>query len=158
MFEPNCNPDMMPAIRPYLRESLFGYGELARLCVCVLRKADKPLTLEHIVGRIVDAKGLVVEARVQRLRIVRKPMQNQNAKILFELTDSEREKIQSQKPKTFLEIPKSTQEEIKNTCLSTEFFLSANYLNREPNEKTDEKANLDFALRCRSAFPPDMSD
>jgi hypothetical protein len=39
IFEPQTNPDLIPAVRPYARSLLFAYGELTVLAYDALRLA-----------------------------------------------------------------------------------------------------------------------
>ncbi|HUB14425.1 MAG TPA: hypothetical protein VMB34_20915 [Acetobacteraceae bacterium] len=67
MFEPECRPDMIPAIRPYLRGLFFGYQELSRLTASALREAGKPVTPSWLTEWIIAAKGLgEVDNRLRR--------------------------------------------------------------------------------------------
>jgi len=67
MFEPECHPDMIPAIRPYLRDLFSGYQELSRLTLSALRAAGKPATPRWITEWIIAEKGLDdVDARLRR--------------------------------------------------------------------------------------------
>jgi hypothetical protein len=66
MFEPECRPDMIPSIRPYLRGTFFGYRELTRLVIDVLREAGKPVSLAYVVDRVVAVKGFEADARLRR--------------------------------------------------------------------------------------------
>jgi predicted RNase H-like nuclease (RuvC/YqgF family) len=66
IFEPDCNPEMIPAIRPLLRGLFFGYRELSRLTLDALRVAGKPIALAGIVEYAIATKGLEVDARLRR--------------------------------------------------------------------------------------------
>jgi len=66
MFAPDCNPDMIPPIRPGSHGLFFGYRELPRLCLDVLRKAGKPVALGAIVEWIIAAKGLTLDGRLRK--------------------------------------------------------------------------------------------
>ena len=79
LFSPETDPEAIPAKRAYRRARYFSRGELARLCLDALRKADKPLTTADIVASIVKAKGLpegvapsLTEKVLAYLRIKRK--------------------------------------------------------------------------------------
>ena len=79
LFSPETDPEAIPAKRAYRRARYFSRGELARLCLDVLRKADKPLTTADIVASVVKAKGLpegvapsLTEKVLAYLRIKRK--------------------------------------------------------------------------------------
>ncbi|HET6610111.1 MAG TPA: hypothetical protein VFG62_25825, partial [Rhodopila sp.] len=61
MFKPECNPDMIPPIRPAKRGLYFSYGQLPRLCLGILREAQGPVQFDVIVDRIVEAKGFTME-------------------------------------------------------------------------------------------------
>ena len=66
LFEPASNPELIPAIRPVSRRSLyFRHGEQPRLCVSALREAAKPVTTRHVAEYVMEAKGLVVEPAVR---------------------------------------------------------------------------------------------
>jgi hypothetical protein len=58
LFAPDCDPDMIPPIRPTPRGLFFRYGELARLSLRIMREAGRPVTLERIIGLAMEAKGL----------------------------------------------------------------------------------------------------
>ena len=66
MFEPECRPDMIPSVRPYLRGLFFGYSELSRLTWDALREAGGPVGLAQIAEWITEAKGLPMDARLRR--------------------------------------------------------------------------------------------
>lgn len=66
MFEPECHPDMIPSVRPYLRGLFFGYREVSRLTLDALREAGGPVRLDQIAAWITAAKGLPVDARLRR--------------------------------------------------------------------------------------------
>jgi len=40
MFSPDCNPDLIPSVRPYLRGLYFGYRELSRLGLDAMWRAE----------------------------------------------------------------------------------------------------------------------
>lgn len=66
MFSPDCDPDMIPPIKPVSRNLFFKYGQLPRLIMKVLREAEGPMALERIVDTVIEAKGLTVDSRVMR--------------------------------------------------------------------------------------------
>ncbi len=67
IFEPDCNPEMIPSVRPLLRGLFFGYRELSRLTLDALREAGKPIALAGIVEWVIATKGLdAVDARLRR--------------------------------------------------------------------------------------------
>lgn len=66
MFEPECHPDMIPSVRPYLRGLFFGYRELTRLAIDALREVGKPVSLATVTDRIITAKGLDPDYRLRR--------------------------------------------------------------------------------------------
>jgi hypothetical protein len=66
MFAPECRPDMIPSVRPYLRGLYFGYRELSRMAVDILREAGKPVTLEYVVARVILVKGFEPDRRLRR--------------------------------------------------------------------------------------------
>ena len=82
MFSPDCNPEMIPPIRPGSQRLFFGYRELSRLCVDCLRQANGPVRLDQIVDRAIEVKGFTDDRRLRRhigdtaratlLRMVRK--------------------------------------------------------------------------------------
>lgn len=66
MFEPDCNPDKIPPIRPVGRSLFFRRGELSRLCLSALRDAGKPVRCRTVAEWAIGAKGLEVpDARVR---------------------------------------------------------------------------------------------
>lgn len=67
MFTPDCNPDMIPPIRPSGRQDLFfSYRELPRMCLNILRAAKGPMRLDHIVDRVVLLKGFELEGHLRK--------------------------------------------------------------------------------------------
>ena len=67
MFTPNCHPDMIPSIRPAgRRDMFFSYRELPRMCLDILRNAEKPLRLDHIAVQIGMLKGLDIDGPLRR--------------------------------------------------------------------------------------------
>ena len=67
MFTPDCHPDMIPPIRPAGRRDLFfSYRELPRMCLDILRNADKPLRLDHIAVQIGMLKGFDLAGPMRR--------------------------------------------------------------------------------------------
>jgi hypothetical protein len=59
IFSPETDPEAIPPRRTYRRSGYFRKGELARLCLDELRKADgQPITTAAIVDGIIKAKGL----------------------------------------------------------------------------------------------------
>jgi hypothetical protein len=58
IFSPETDPEAIPPKRTYRRSRYFARGELARLCLDILRVANGPLTTAEIVARIIKAKGL----------------------------------------------------------------------------------------------------
>jgi hypothetical protein len=66
MFEPQSNPDLIPAIRPSSRRCVyFRHGEQTRLCVSALREAGKPVTARYVAEYAMAAKGLEPEPRIR---------------------------------------------------------------------------------------------
>ena len=57
LFEPGADPEAIPDKRPYRRVKLFGQGELNRLILGVMRKANAPLTTAEIVTGVVAELG-----------------------------------------------------------------------------------------------------
>jgi len=66
IFEPDCNPEMIPSVRPLPRGLFFGYRELSRLTLDALREAGKPIALAGIVEWVIATKGLDEDARLRR--------------------------------------------------------------------------------------------
>lgn len=66
MFSPDCNPDMIPPIRPGSHGLFFGYRELSRFCMDCLRQANGPISLDQIVDRAIEAKGFTADRRLRR--------------------------------------------------------------------------------------------
>lgn len=59
IFSPETDPEAIPPRRTYRRSGYFKKGELARLCLDELRKAEgQPITTVTIVAGIIRAKGL----------------------------------------------------------------------------------------------------
>jgi hypothetical protein len=61
MFTPDCNPDMIPPIRPGSHGLFFRYRELSRLIYDVLREAKGPQPFEGIVDQVVAIKGFTMD-------------------------------------------------------------------------------------------------
>ena len=66
LFSPDCDPDMIAPIRPSSRGLFFGYREVTRLCLDIMREARKPITLDSIIDRVVLLKGLPDDSMVRR--------------------------------------------------------------------------------------------
>jgi hypothetical protein len=66
MFTPDCNPDMIPPIRPGSHGLFFSYGELPRMCLGILREAKGPMRFDHIVDRVILAKGIEPDGHLRR--------------------------------------------------------------------------------------------
>jgi hypothetical protein len=66
MFKPECNPEMIPPIRPAKRGLYFSYGQLPRMCLGILREARGSVRFDVTVDRIVDAKGFNLDGHVKR--------------------------------------------------------------------------------------------
>ena len=66
MFVPDCDPETIPPIKPVSPNLFFKYGELPRLIINILRKAQGPLLLDQVVNAVTEAKGLVVDRKVRR--------------------------------------------------------------------------------------------
>ena len=72
LFEPEANPELIPAIRPTSRRSLFfRHGEQMRIACDVLREADKPMRCRGVAEGVMLRKGLPVknEAVVQSVSL-----------------------------------------------------------------------------------------
>jgi hypothetical protein len=68
LFSPGTNPDAIPPKRAYRRTRYFAAGELSRLCLDALRKADgKPIAAGEIAKAAISEKGLPAERRIPRL-------------------------------------------------------------------------------------------
>ena len=66
MFAPDCNPEMIPSIRPGSHGLFFSYRELPRLCMDYLRRAKGPVNLDQIVDHAIAVKGFVPDRRLRR--------------------------------------------------------------------------------------------
>jgi hypothetical protein len=66
LFSPDCDPDMIAPIRHSPRGLFFGYREVTRLCLDIMREARKPLTLDSIIDRVVMLKGLPDDSMIRR--------------------------------------------------------------------------------------------
>jgi hypothetical protein len=66
LFIPDTDPEMIAPIRPSSRGLFFGYRELTRLCLTILREARTPLTLDSIIDRVIVAKGLPRDSRLRK--------------------------------------------------------------------------------------------
>jgi hypothetical protein len=62
LFEPQTNPELIPAVRPTSRRSLFfKHGEQMRLACDVLRESAKPMRCRTVAEGVMLRKGLPVE-------------------------------------------------------------------------------------------------
>jgi hypothetical protein len=66
MFVPDCDPETIPPIKPVSPNLFFKYGELPRLVIGVLRKAEGPMLLDQVVNAVTEAKGLTVDRKIRR--------------------------------------------------------------------------------------------
>jgi hypothetical protein len=66
LFTPDTNPEMIPPIRPSTRGLFFQYRELGRLCLSMMRRAGKPVTLEWIADAVIAAKGLPEDRHLRK--------------------------------------------------------------------------------------------
>jgi len=66
LFSPDCDPDMIAPIRPSTRGLFFGYREVTRLCLDIMRESRKPLTLDSIIDRVVALKSLPDDSMIRR--------------------------------------------------------------------------------------------
>ena len=66
LFSPDCNPDMIPPIKPASHGLFFRYRELGRICIDVLREARGPVMLERIVAVAMEVKGLPNDTRLRK--------------------------------------------------------------------------------------------
>jgi hypothetical protein len=66
LFSPDCDPDMIPPIKPGSHGLFFRYRELGRICLDVLRSADGPMTLDRITEAAMRAKKLPDGKRLRR--------------------------------------------------------------------------------------------
>jgi hypothetical protein len=64
LFSPGADPEAIPPKRTYRRTRYFARGELSRLCLNVLRKAEgRPITAVEVAEAAISEKGLPVKAR-----------------------------------------------------------------------------------------------
>jgi hypothetical protein len=66
MFSPDCNPDMIPPIRPGSHGVFFSYRELPRLILGIMRPAEGPVRFDHIVSQVILAKGIEPDRHLRR--------------------------------------------------------------------------------------------
>jgi hypothetical protein len=66
MFSPDCNPDMIPPIRPGSHGLFFSYRELPRLVLSIMRPADGPVRFDHIVSHVILAKGIEPDGHLRK--------------------------------------------------------------------------------------------
>ncbi len=59
MFAPDCNPDMIPSIRPMGKSLIFRRGEMSRMCLSALREAGKPVKCRYVADWALAARGSV---------------------------------------------------------------------------------------------------
>jgi hypothetical protein len=62
LFAPNLDPGAIPEKKPYRRVKLFNAGELNRLILGALRKAEKPLSTAQVAAAVVKELGYGPEA------------------------------------------------------------------------------------------------
>jgi hypothetical protein len=58
LFQPQSNPELIPAIRPAPRGLFFRHGEQVRLCLAALREARGPKKTRWVAEYVMAAKGL----------------------------------------------------------------------------------------------------
>ena len=71
VFEPDFDIESIPASRPQKRVKLFRQGELGRMLLDALRKADEPLSSREIAAEVIQAMGhseSSLPAMAQRVR------------------------------------------------------------------------------------------
>lgn len=71
VFEPEFDVETIPASRPQKRVKLFRQGELGRMLLDALRKADRPLSSREIADAVMQAMGHTeksLPALAQRVR------------------------------------------------------------------------------------------
>jgi hypothetical protein len=66
LFAPDCDPDMIPPIKPASHGLFFRYRELGRICINVLRKARGPVKLDRIAAVAIEVKGLPDDTRLRK--------------------------------------------------------------------------------------------
>lgn len=66
MFQPNLEPDAIPALRIVSQPTWAKKGEITRLVLTILRKANGPLSTDAIAQRAAEARGEPVSARVRK--------------------------------------------------------------------------------------------
>jgi hypothetical protein len=66
MFSPDCNPDMIPPIRPGSHGLFFSYRELPRLVLSIMRPADGPMRFDRIVSQVILAKGIEPDGHLRK--------------------------------------------------------------------------------------------
>ena len=66
IFSPETDPEAIPPRRTYRRSNYYKRGELSRLCLDELRKADgQPINTAAIVTGLIRAKGLPAECSLR---------------------------------------------------------------------------------------------
>jgi hypothetical protein len=60
IFAADCDPEMIPAIRPSSHGLFFSHGQLPRLCLTVLREAGGPKSFGQIADQVAAIKGLLI--------------------------------------------------------------------------------------------------
>jgi hypothetical protein len=71
IFEPGADPSAIPNKRPQKRVKLFRQGELGRLIIDALRRAEKPLQTQEIVTALIAETGHNESARAALMPRVR---------------------------------------------------------------------------------------
>jgi hypothetical protein len=66
LFAPDCDPDMIPPIKPASHGLFFRYRELGRICVDVMRDARRPVRLDRIVAVAIEVKGLAADTHLRK--------------------------------------------------------------------------------------------
>jgi hypothetical protein len=66
MFTPDCDPEMVPPIRPGSHGLFFSYRELLRMLLRIMRSAEGPVRFDHIVSQVLLRKGIEPDAHLRR--------------------------------------------------------------------------------------------
>lgn len=85
LYEPQRNPELIPAIRPCGRCLFFRHGEQMRLCRDALREAGQPIKARAVAEYAMAAKGLpaddwrVRDVIIEQVRIALRRLERKGA-------------------------------------------------------------------------------
>jgi hypothetical protein len=66
MFSPDCDPDMIPRIRPGSHGLFFSYRELPRMILGIMRSTKEPMRFDRIVSQVILTKGIEPDGHLRK--------------------------------------------------------------------------------------------